>query len=476
MSHHVFRTPLIAAICAAFVTTAGSAGAQTTITAPPNKYTPQQDIQLGEKAAQQVEQQMPVIRNQQVESYVQTIGRRLVAAIPPQFQHPEFRYTFQVVDAKDENAFARPGGPMFICRGMIEGVKNEGELAGVMAHELSHVALRHGTAQATKATPYEIGEIAGQVLGAIVGGTAGQVIATGSQFGIGTAFMRFSREYEKQADLLGSHIMARAGYDPRDMAAVFQMLEQQGGPGAPQWLSDHPNPGNRYAYITKEAESLHVAGNLRPTGELPTVQADLRRLPPAQTMAQLEKDAQNGNPQGSRGASGPGGQPVGTTGSFPTPSSQFRTYSEQGLFQISVPQNWHALSGNNAVRFAPQGAYGNANGQEVFLLGTEVGVAGTQGDDLQSATQQLVQNMAQSNPNLQPQSDFQSTTISGRPGLRVTLSNVNETGQPEVVVLETTQMDDGSLFYTLNVAPQNQYPTYQRVFQRIVGSIRLTGR
>ena len=475
MRHQLLHKSLIAVVYAALLAAPGLATAQTRIAAPPNKYTPQQDVQLGQKAAQQVIQQMPLVRNQQVESYVAGVGRKLVAAIPAQFQHPEFSYTFRVVDAKDENAFALPGGPMFVCRGMIEGVRNEGELAGVMAHELSHVALRHGTAQATKATPYEIGELAGQILGSIVGGTAGQVISAGSQFGIGTAFLRFSREYEKQADLLGSHIMAAAGYDPRDMAAVFKMLEQQGGPGVPQWMSDHPNPGNRYAYITQEAQALHVANAVHDTEELKVAQADLRKRPPARTLAQLDKAAQGGNPQGN--ATGTDSNlPVGTTGSFPAPSSQYRTYTEQGLFQISVPQNWQALSGDNAVRFAPQGAYGRLNGQQAFLLGTEVGVAGNQAGDLQSATEQLVQEMAQSNPNLRAQSGLQSVTISGRPGLSATLANVNEAGQPEVVILETTQLDDGSLFYALNVAPQDQYPAYRQVFRRIIGSIRLGSR
>jgi predicted Zn-dependent protease len=91
-----------------------------------------------------------------------------------------------------------------------------------MAHELSHVALRHGTAQASKATKYEIGAIAGAVLGAIIGGNLGSVVAQGTQFGLGTAFLRFSREFEKQADIEGSHIMASAGYDPRDMANLFK--------------------------------------------------------------------------------------------------------------------------------------------------------------------------------------------------------------------------------------------------------------
>src|SRR4029453_9111077 len=107
-------------------------------------------------------------------------------------RHPEFRYTFKVVNVKEINAFALPGGPMYVNRGMIEAAKTEGEVAGVVAHELSHVALRHGTAQATKATPYAIGQIAGAVLGAIVGGAKGDIISQGTQFGLGTAFLRYS--------------------------------------------------------------------------------------------------------------------------------------------------------------------------------------------------------------------------------------------------------------------------------------------
>ncbi len=471
---HPYRRPVLVLLALiALASSPISAGAQTNITAPKNKYSPEQDVQLGEKAAAQVRQQMPVVRTSQVQAYVENIGRRLVDAIPAQFQHPQFHYTFQVVDAKDLNAFALPGGPMFICRGMVEGVTDEGELAGVMAHELSHVALRHGTAQATKATPYEIGEIAGQILGAVVGGTAGQVISAGSQFGIGTAFLRFSREYERQADILGSHIMARAGYDPRDMAQVFQMLEKQGGPGAPEWLSDHPNPGNRYQYIMAEAKTLDVTNPVHDTGELHTVQADLRRLPAAPTMAQLEKAAQNGSPRGNSG--GGGGQPVGTSGTMPPPSSQYRVYDE-GAFRISVPDNWQAAPGNNAVRFAPTGAYSNANGEQAFQAGVEVGITQAQGGDPRSATSQFVQQLMQSNPNLQPQSDPQAADVAGRNGLRQTFNNVNENGQPEVVVLETTQLDDGSLLYLLNVAPQSQFATYQSTFRRVNGSIQLAAR
>src|SRR5688500_8515125 len=113
-----------------------------------------------------------------------------------------------------------------------------------MCHELSHVILRHGTAQATKGQKFQIGAIAGQVLGAIVGGRTGSVISQGSQLGLGTIFLKYGREYERQADLLGAQIMARAGYDPRQMANIFQTIERQGGNRAPEWMSSHPNPGN----------------------------------------------------------------------------------------------------------------------------------------------------------------------------------------------------------------------------------------
>src|SRR5215210_1138208 len=108
---------------------------QTRIEMPKNKYSVAQDVQLGRQAAQQVSQQMPILNDSAVRDYVNRIGQSLVAAIPPEYQHSEFRYSFDVVDARDINAFALPGGPMFVNRGMIEAARTEGEMAGVMAHE-----------------------------------------------------------------------------------------------------------------------------------------------------------------------------------------------------------------------------------------------------------------------------------------------------------------------------------------------------
>src|SRR3989442_12668115 len=146
--------------------------AQTKISYHSNKFKASDDVRLGREAGAQAEQQFPLLRDSRVDSYVSTVGQRLVAAIPPEFQHPEFQYYFKVVNASDINAFALQGGPMYVNRGMIQAAHNEGEMAGVMAHELSHVALRHGTAQATKAQKYAIGAGIAGILGTILAGPA----------------------------------------------------------------------------------------------------------------------------------------------------------------------------------------------------------------------------------------------------------------------------------------------------------------
>lgn len=444
--------------------------AQTVVTPPENKYSPEQDVELGRQAAAQARQQLPLLRDDAVASYVEDVGRRLVSAIPPDLRHPEFRYTFEVVNVREINAFALPGGPMFVNRGMIEAAHTEGEVAGVMAHELSHVILRHGTAQQTKATPYAVGEIAGSILGAIVGGGLGRVISEGTQFGIGTAFLRFSREFEKQADIEGSHVMARAGYDPRDMANMFKTIEQQGGPGGPQWLSDHPDPGNRVEYISAEARALRVENPVRDTRAFEQVQAHLKQLPRAPSTEEATRSTRN-RPTGTGGADN---RPP--SGRVEPPASRFRAYDEGRLFRVSVPENWRELAGSNVVTFAPDGAYGSANGQSVFTHGIEIGVSRNESHDLQTATTELIDSLAQSNPRMGRASRFERANIDGRPALRTTLSNVSDaTGAREMIEIYTTQMADGSLLYAVGVAPSNAFDTYRDVFDRVVSSIRIAG-
>jgi beta-barrel assembly-enhancing protease len=441
--------------------------AQTRVSPPKNRYSAAEDVQLGRQAAAQAEQQLPVLRDEALTSYVADIGRRLAGAIPAELKHPEFQYSFKVVNVREINAFALPGGPMYVNRGMIEAAKNEGEVAGVMAHELSHVALRHGTAQASKATKYEVGAIAGQVLGAIIGGNVGSIVAQGSQFGLGAAFLRFGREYERQADIEGAQIMARAGYDPRDMANMFKTIQAQGGgAGLPEWLSDHPDPGNRYEYISREAQTLAVNSPVRDTRGFEDAHARLERMPPAPTTAEAARSAEN-RPRGTTGT-------VTGLGRVQPPSTRFVRYRAGTSFQINVPDNWRQLPGSQSVTFAPEGAYVASGRSSVFTHGIEVGEAPAGGRDLQAATDALLDSLGSANPKMNRASEYRSVAVGDARGLRVDLTNRSDaTGQSERIALHTALLRDGHLFYAVAVAPRDDFEDYEPTFAKAIASLRL---
>ena len=453
--------------------TASVAAAQTRITAPNNKYTPAQDVEIGRGAARQVEQQLPILRDSTVEAFVDRIGRRLVQVTPAEYRHNEFKYDFSVINVREINAFALPGGPMYLNRGMIQAARTEGEVAGVMAHELSHVLLRHGTAGATKQQPFALGAMAGAIAGAIIGGDVGAVVAQGTQFGLGTYFLRYSRDYEKQADLLGVQLMARAGYDPLDLVRMFQTIEKQGGGGGPQFLSDHPNPGNREAYIRQEASHVKVASRAGDSRAFASVRERLRSMPAAPTTEQATRQSQTRQAPARTGQRAPGSNDIGTR--IAPPSTQYRTYTEGELFRISVPSNWREVSSSGSVKFVPDGAYGQVQGQTVFTHGVELGATRNETHSLQEATREFIDGLSESNPSLRSTGGMQSTTLSGRSAIAATLTNVSEvTGRTERVVVFTTLLRDNNLFYCIAVAPQDEYQSYQRTFQRVAQSIRLT--
>ena len=443
---------------------AGSAAAQTKITAPKNKYTPQQDVEAGREAAAEVRKQMPMLNDDRTEEYIEDIGERLIASVPGEFRHPEFRYSFDVVNLRDINAFALPGGPMFVNRGMIQAAGSEAEVAGVMAHEISHVVLRHGTAQASAGQKFAIGAIAGQILGAIVGGKTGSVIAQGSELGIGTYFLKYGREYERQADLLGAQIMARAGYDPRAMARMFETIERQGGARGPEWLSSHPNPGNRVEAINREAQMLRVASGSSGNGDFQSVRARLERMPAAPTTAEVARN------QGQRRTSGTTAR---NNGRVEPPSQDWRTYQPANFMRLSVPSNWDQFGGNSGtVTYAPDGGYDEG----AFTHGLQVGVARNTGGNLQSQTDRLLQNFAQNNPNLRRQGGYSRTSIGGRDGLTTTLSNAGADGYQEFVNLSTVQLRDGSVLFMLGVAPASEARTYNSTFSQVRRTVQLNDR
>jgi hypothetical protein len=250
------------------------------------------------------------------------------------------------------------------------------------------------------------------------------------------------------------------------MANMFRTIEQQGGSSGPEWLSDHPNPGNRSAYITKEAQALRVTNPVHDTAGFERVRAHLRGLPKAPTTEEVTRTAKRGEPGESRPP----------TGQVAAPSSRYTQYTEGDVFRVSVPSNWRELPGGSAVTFAPDGAYGALNGQSVFTHGVEIGLARNESNTLQGATDALIESLVRGNPQLRRRGGYQRTSIGGRTGLQTTLSNVSElTRQAETIRLVTALLDNGTLLYAVAVAPEREYPAYQAHFQRVVGSIRLIG-
>jgi hypothetical protein len=480
------RTAL--AVAVALVSASGAATAQTELKSGFNLFSPEQDIEIGRQSAVEAERQLPMLRDSRIQGYVEQVGRRLASNAPG----PKFPYTFHVVNASDMNAFALPGGPVYVTRGMIEAARNEGELSGVLAHEISHVALRHGTNQVSKAYLAKAGiGILGGILGGGGGGGTASILQAVGGLGLNALFLKFSRTAETQADIMGTQIMARAGYDPTAMASMFQLLKAQAGrdPGkVAQFFSDHPSPANREAIVREEARKLRATnGRIEIVGGFDSVKSELRRLGPAATMAQISQGAASG----SSGSSGSTGSPV-SMGTIAQPSARMRTFRHRsGFFEIQYPENWRvAESSGFGATFLPEGgAVRTSSGQDALVYGVVINhyepFGGQPGDvfsqpvpgrgTLDQATNDLVNQLIQANPHLRvvPNSTRRQTIDNARAVSVVLAGRSPVTGQDERVTVLTRELPDGHVLYALFIAPARDYSALANTFQRMVSSLRV---
>ncbi|HEY1241283.1 MAG TPA: M48 family metallopeptidase [Bryobacteraceae bacterium] len=239
-----------------------------------NLFSKDQDVQVGKENADEVLKQYEVVKNQSLQDYIRGVGDRLAAA--PEARDSGFKFTFTLLNVQQVNAFALPGGPMFIFTGLFKSADNEGQLAGVMAHEMSHVILRHGTHEASKSN---LIEIPAKLAAAATGGSLlGQLAQAGIGLTANSFILKFSRDAESEADALGSHLMAEAGYNPIEMAHFFEKLAASGNQG-PQFLSDHPNPGNRQQAIEEEIKTLPPHQYGYQTGSFDRAKAEILKIP-----------------------------------------------------------------------------------------------------------------------------------------------------------------------------------------------------
>src|SRR5499427_1797352 len=322
-----------------------------------NMFSPQQDVQVGKQAASDAQRKLPMCNSKRADAYLTQLGKRLTDHLNT--NGAQYPWEFHCVNDRSINAFAMPGGYVFVNRGAIEAADNEGELAAVMAHELSHVALRHGTNQATKAQAAQAGV---GIFGAIFGGSTGGALLTQlGSFTAGGVLLKYSRSAETQADVMGTQVLYDAGYDPRAMSQFFEKLEQESkGKNPPEFLSDHPSPDHRVERVNEEIDKLGgiPASARRDSGEFQAVKREVMKLPVAKKGVPRADAASGGNA---------GGPP-------PAPAEKMVDYAGSG-FALKYPENWKQFgSDENGAAFGPQGGLVNdGSGHQALAYGLTIG-------------------------------------------------------------------------------------------------------
>jgi hypothetical protein len=425
-------------------------------------FSAQEEVQAGQQAAAQIPKQLPLLPDSSpITQYVQHLGHELAAHAPGE----KWPYSFHVVNSKEINAFALPGGPVYVNLGTIRAADNEAELAGVMAHEISHVVQRHGTRAASK-------QMAAQLPLAILGGIMGrgalsQMAQLGLSFGAGSYFLKNSRQSEKEADLLGADIMYDTGFNPQAMAQFFEKIQSQGGSRAPQFLSDHPDPGNRIEYVMAEVDTLPRKQQYRSDSE------EFRQV--KQELSGMKPLNQEAPPRLTRGQKASDAAAAQAAADVP-PASNMRSFEHED-FQISYPENWQVLGDRtSAVTIAPQSGVS----QNAISCGLMVSVYQPEDpkDSLEQATHSLLRSLRQSNPDLRQIGNDESIRVNGALGRSVDLIGVSplqENGRPaqERDWLVTTKRPDGSLLYLVFISPDKDFNSLRPTFEQMLRTLQV---
>lgn len=423
-------------------------------------FGPAQDVELGRQAVKEMEPTLALVNDQAMVDYINRIGRSLVAQIP----NPPYQFTFKVVNDPNINAFALPGGPIYINTGIILNAENEGMIAGVMGHEIGHVMLRHAANQMSKGMLLQGLATAAGVYGESKGGIVGLATQLGGALGAQLTMMKFSRSAETDSDAYGVRLMAKAGYNPIDMGRFFEKLDQmskgkQAG-GVANWMASHPTPDNRVKGIEQELLALPKGNyNNAGTGDFPRFnQAAKNMAPPPQ------------RPQGGAGGSQPApAQPSQTVRGF----NMHRGRS----YEVSFPSDWQVYGNADSddVTIAPRnGIVQGQNGQANVGLGIISHKNATRGrPNLQQATQALAQELIRQDPGLRVSQNPLDRNVGGQPALLTMMTGRSalDNGE-EMVMLVTTAQNDGLLYLVL-ICPRSQWSNAQGTFEQIMNSVRL---
>jgi hypothetical protein len=423
-----------------------------------NQFSIEQEVELGRQAAAEADQQLPLVpANNPLSEYVNRIGQNLAGYIP----ESKFVYNFKVVNMKEINAFALPGGPVRINLGVIRAASSEAELAGVMAHEIAHVYMRHATHNASRQM---VAQIPAAILGGILGGgVGGQLARLGVSFGLGSVFLKYSRDAEREADRVGAKILYEAGYDPRSMVSFFEELQKEGGSRGPEFFSSHPDPGNRAQLVSAAISGLPPKSYRQNTAEFRRMHEVAMGLKPLSAEEVAQRQQQRA--------------PLGdVSASDIAPSRSFRTL-QHSAFQIAYPENWQVYGNrDSAVTIAPAAGVS----QDAVAYGVIIsGFRPQRGGSLAAATEELYNMLRQSNPELQMVGGVQRAAVSGVQAMAVNLVGRSplrtRDGRPvaERDLLITVQRQDGSVLWVLFVSPEAHFDNLRPTFEAMLQSLRL---
>ncbi|HEV2616083.1 MAG TPA: M48 family metallopeptidase [Candidatus Acidoferrales bacterium] len=415
-----------------------------------NLFSPAQDIELGKRVSKQVPRQFPLLKSKRVDEYLQRLGTRL-AAHAPGYKYP---YQYRCINSETINAFALPGGFVYIYRGVIENADDEAQLAAVMAHETAHVALRHTTNQVTKAYGAEAGLGA---VGALVGGNIAASLTERLLGGVGVpmAFLKMSRTEESQADIVGAQILHDAGYDPQAMADFYEKLAKL--PQPPEFFSDHPSPERRVERVDQEVDRLNgaPANATHDSREFEAIKRYVRSLPPPPPIA-ADGRVESGGPV--------------------MPSTEYASFSN-GEVTLAYPDNWKPGARYDGASFAPEGGIlKDSQGNPAVAYGviarvfTPQNISG-RAPTLEEANAQLVASFEQTDRRVSVMRAAESATLGGQAALSTYLQGDSVAGGAEAEWLVTTLRPNG-LFYIICIAPQKNYDAYSSAFRAVIHSVR----
>ena len=416
-------------------------------------FGPDQDIAMGQEALKEIEPSVTLTDDATLNAYINKVGARLVS----QIQNPPFKFQFKVVNDPEINAFAVPGGFVYINSGIVKNADNEGQLAAVMGHEMGHVMLRHSANQMSKGMLAQ-GIMQGVgMLGQMKGGWAALAGQLGAPLGAQLVMMKFSRNHEKDADAFGARLMAGAGWNPIEAARFFEKLEAltkgKNAGGVAGWMSSHPPPENRAKLLEDEILAYPGAKDFGfSTGDFARAQQVANALPVPPKKPQQQQQ------QG------------------PAPASQtvqgFSAYRSQ-TFEVSYPSSWKVAAnpeGEGAL-LAPQEGVTKEGG---IGFGVLIAVAPytSKQPNLETETQALIQSL-QKQQQMQLTQQPQKRQVAGQPAFLTMMSSQSplQSGGKELDMVVTVARPNG-LWHMVLICPESAWTQQGQVFEQIVGSAR----